>query len=463
MKYTFKSQEAQNEGNDNSKSWIRQKEELLRIHSNVEIVQNPDISFRSDSQLKAGKYRDAKLNKLVDENEISKVFTGILSKTEKLIAKNFKINTNIEKIATKNQKFKFFSQESTVKSSTVKSTNGMGKVNISKIQNEGLSNLNKKSDSPLVDDTKIQSPTGKSTHESALNLDKKSDYAMTDNAKYLKSTGKNSNGVEKANFFQNESASNLDKKFDSQVVNDTHSFNSKSGNGSKNVNLSKLHNESALKCLMADSVENQISGNIAKTVSNSVVVDQDKNESALNFSDSTEEKNSLVKSNDGLEKVDFSKDKKSDSPVVDNTKMETSIFPENGTLVDESTLMKLQNGIKYGINFDELFRMLIEVIADHHDINKIKLEQCLPFQSLKDHEKKILLSSLAKFNDSEMHQLSDIKSVIKALLSYINDENITFIVLSNYLQMVYRRDHAEILILSLKKKEIDIETLFQNI
>ena len=87
---------------------------------------------------------------------------------------------------------------------------------------------------------------------------------MTDNAKYLKSTGKNSNGVEKANFFQNESASNLDKKFDSQVVNDTHSFNSKSGNGSKNVNLSKLQNESALKCL----IENQISVNIDKFLSN---------------------------------------------------------------------------------------------------------------------------------------------------------------------------------------------------
>ena len=78
-KYAFELQVATDEVNHDSESWIRQKEELFQIHSNAEVVQDTDINFRSDSQLRESKNRDIKL-KSNESNEFTKVVTGILIK-----------------------------------------------------------------------------------------------------------------------------------------------------------------------------------------------------------------------------------------------------------------------------------------------------------------------------------------------------------------------------------------------
>merc|ERR1712087_739754 len=90
------------------------------------------------------------------------------------------------------------------------------------------------------------------------------------------------------------------------------------------------------------------------------------------------------------ENTKFQKSGEDKSEFSDNMTMigsTTSKFSENETLSDDSTLIVLENKIKAGMHFDELFQMLIEIVAKYHHANMKAFEQCLSFQSLKHHEK----------------------------------------------------------------------------
>merc|ERR1712051_426726 len=132
------------------------------------------------------------------------------------------------------------------------------------------------------------------------------------------------------------------------------------------------------------------------------------------------------------------------SDNLDQNGCDSDDSDQSDTLNDNSAIIALQKEIKKGRDFDELFRMLIEVIANYHQTDKMALEQSLSFQSLDHHKKGIVLVSLAKLHDSTNHELPDTRSVMNVLLSYIEDESVTSVVLANYLKTIIRKDQAEL-------------------
>ena len=83
------------------------------------------------------------------------------------------------------------------------------------------------------------------------------------------------------------------------------------------------------------------------------------------------------------------------SDNLDQNGCDSDDSDQSDTLNDNSAIIALQKEIKEGRDFDELFRMLIEVIAKYHQTDKMALEQSLSFQSLDHHKKGIVLVSLA--------------------------------------------------------------------
>ena len=416
-KYAFKSEGTTDEVNNNSESWIMQKEELLlQIHSNDEAVKNTDISFRSDSQLRASRNRDIKLNALVDENEsndITKVVTGILNKTESMIAKSFKTIKTSEKTSKKGQ-------QCSTQDVLVQVIKPLPKKDFDHRQfnNDTAKTI---SSVPYVD-----------VGNESSNLNKKSDLARIENTGKQVSIGKSCIGVEKnpVGKFQNQVLRNPTPIYEPLTV----EKGVISANAMNHETLDRPNGESVSLGVMELNIESEN------------VLTKSKNENNDN-------PDKFLKA-DEVE-MDFSDN-------LDQNGCDSDDSDQSDTLNNNSAIIALQKEIKKGRDFDELFRMLIEVIANYHQTDKTALEQSLSFQSLDHHKKGIVLVSLAKLHDSTNYELPDTKSVMNVLLSYIEDESVASIVLANYLKTIIRKDQAELLILMLKNREIDIETIFQN-